>query len=336
MSASPKLSTDETFAHPNSQGGKAGQVNDMPLFLRVKIRSLHKCGNFGVGLGGYLGAHDNNVAPLTLSAPLLLSEHDRNSNAASFLGSRRARPEQYDLALARRAIKLLKYVGILQWPVTCGVKPQFAYAASYLGSRRAKPVQYDLTIARRAIKLLIAGKAEGVRIERGADLPAGFESEWASDSDRTHDKGTYLSHGGHVGFWGGLPLLSRSSRHKSIARSSTHAEIMQLSACAADIVIHRRTTGFLRHAPEQPALLRADKSAAITTAEQQIVLTDVARHIAIRFLYVRELVGHGIVTMRWVSTARNIADIFTKALAATVFNPMRCVIIGKDRSWSYY
>jgi hypothetical protein len=230
----------------------------------------------------------------------------------------------------------LKYVGILQWPVTCGVKPQFAYAASYLGSRRSKPVQYDLTLARRAIKLLIAGKSEGVRIERGADLPSGFESEWASDSDWAHDKGTYLSHGGHIGFWGGLPLLARSSRHKSIARSSTHAEIMQLSACSGDIVIHRRTAGFLRHAPEQPALLRADNAAAITTAEQQIVLTDVARHIAIRFLYVRELVGHGIVTMRWVSTARNIADIFTKALAATVFNPMRCVIIGKDRSWIYY
>ena len=66
------------------------------------------------------------------------------------------------------------------------------------------------------------------------------------------------------------------------------------------------------------------------------MLTNVARHIAVRFLYVRELVGHGIVTMRWVSSARNIADIFTKALPATVFNMIRCVLIGKDRSWSYY
>jgi hypothetical protein len=70
--------------------------------------------------------------------------------------------------------------------------------------------------------------------------------------------------------------------------------------------------------------------------KQHIVLTDVARQIVIRFLCVRELVGHGIATMRWVSTARDIAGIFTKALAATVFNPMRCVIIGKDRSSIYY
>jgi hypothetical protein len=92
--------------------------------------------------------------------------------------------------------------------------------------RRANPTQYDLSLAKRAIKLLVAGKALSVRLERGGDLPPGFESEWVADSNWANDTGSYYSHGGHAGYFAGLPLGGRSMRHKSFARSSTHTGLM--------------------------------------------------------------------------------------------------------------
>jgi hypothetical protein len=216
------------------------------------------------------------------------------------------------------------------------VFPHFAFAASLLGTRRSRPTRYDLTLATRAVRCLIGARLDFLRLERGTDLPGDWESRWDCDSDWAGDKDTFRSHGGHHGTWGGLPLLSRSGRQKSMARSSSAAEIMQLSTCGADIVVHRRTAGFLRHPPSQPALCHADNAASIKVAEQQIVLTAIARHVAVRYLYIRELVGHGVVTLLWVSSARNVADVFTKPLHPALFFAFKAVVVGLDRLWRYF
>ena len=98
----------------------------------------------------------------------------------------------------------------------------------------------------------------------------------------------------------------------------------------------RRTAGFLRHPPRLPALIRADNTAAIKVSEQMIVLTAVARHVAVRYLYVREAVGHGAVSLLWVSSGRNVADIFTKPLVPAMFLAFRAVLLGLDRLWKYF
>ena len=41
-------------------------------------------------------------------------------------------------------------------------------------------------------------------------------------------------------------------------------------------------------------------------------------------------------TLLWVSSARNVADVFTKALLAPAFVAFRSVILGLDRLWRYY
>ena len=92
----------------------------------------------------------------------------------------------------------------------------------------------------------------------------------------------------------------------------------------------------MRHPPKAPAVLHADNAAAITVAEQQIMLTEVARHIAVRYLYIRELVGHRIITLVWVSSARNLADIFTKPLVRVSFAAIEAVLRGRDRLWRFF
>ena len=52
------------------------------------------------------------------------------------------------------------------------------------------------------------------------------------------------------------------------------------------------------------------------------------RHIAIRYLYVNELVNEGVVSLRYVRTTEMSADVLTKALATTEHRKHINVLFG--------
>ena len=47
------------------------------------------------------------------------------------------------------------------------------------------------------------------------------------------------------------------------------------------------------------------------------------RHIAVRVFYIRELVQNKEIEISWIPSTENIADIFTKPLARTLFNELK-------------
>ena len=75
------------------------------------------------------------------------------------------------------------------------------------------------------------------------------------------------------------------------------------------------------------AMLHCDNSAAKAISECQIKLTSLMRHIAVRHLYVRELVYKGVVVLKWVPSAENIADLGTKALDEKTFDMLVRMIL---------
>ena len=60
-------------------------------------------------------------------------------------------------------------------------------------------------------------------------------------------------------------------------------------------------------------ILRVDNQSAIAMAHHD-VFHPRTKHIAIRYHFIREVVAQGLLTLKWVETDLNIADIFTKAL----------------------
>jgi hypothetical protein len=47
------------------------------------------------------------------------------------------------------------------------------------------------------------------------------------------------------------------------------------------------------------------------------------KHVDVKYHFVTETVERGVVTLKWVPTAQQQADIFTKALAAPIFTTLR-------------
>ena len=77
---------------------------------------------------------------------------------------------------------------------------------------------------------------------------------------------------------------------------------------------------------QEATKVRVDNTAAITIAKNEVT-TDRNRHIAIRHLWVRDLVQAGEVNLEYVRTNNNPADFLTKILPAPRFRELRDIIM---------
>jgi hypothetical protein len=61
------------------------------------------------------------------------------------------------------------------------------------------------------------------------------------------------------------------------------------------------------------------------------VYSDRNKHIDVRYHYTRWLVEEGVVEVKYISTHKQLADIFTKALPRDQFQKLRNIIMGHAR-----
>ncbi|GJX00253.1 hypothetical protein Tco_0184166 [Tanacetum coccineum] len=111
-----------------------------------------------------------------------------------------------------------------------------------------------------------------------------------ADADHAGCQDTRRSTSGSAQFLGDKLVSWSSKKQKSTAISSTEAEYIALSGCCSQILWMRSQ------------------------------LTDYAKHIDIRYHFIKEQVENGIVELYFVRTEYQLADIFTKPLPRERFN----------------
>ena len=68
-----------------------------------------------------------------------------------------------------------------------------------------------------------------------------------------------------------------------------------------------------------PTIMYVDNQAAKVIADNHYKLTEMSRHMAVRHLYIRELVQQRVIHLQWVPSPLNLSDCGTKALDADKF-----------------
>ncbi len=96
-----------------------------------------------------------------------------------------------------------------------------------------------------------------------------------------------------------------------IAMTSAARETMSLRALLHEL-------GF----PASNAMVFCDNSPALFLAENSVV-TPKSKHIDIRYHFLRDICQRGLLTFKWIPSASQIADVFTKYLQRELFQ--RCV-----------
>ena len=118
-----------------------------------------------------------------------------------------------------------------------------------------------------------------------------------------------------------------SKKQPTVALSSCEAEIVAASEAAKEAVYLSRFFGELDASGGQPVDMAVDNQSAIHCSyndEQHKRM----KHVERRHFYVRECVENHQLRVPFVRSADNLADFFTKPLAASVFFPMRDLIMN--------
>jgi ribonuclease HI len=137
------------------------------------------------------------------------------------------------------------------------------------------------------------------------------DASWANDPD------TRKSVTGYVFFLAGGPISWSSKRQPTVALSTAEAEYMALSAAAQEAKWLSMFMGELGF-QQDTITIYSDNQSAIAIANNPVHHAR-TKHIDLRHHFIRECVENNIIMLKYITSAKQIADIFTKPLNGPTF-----------------
>jgi hypothetical protein len=133
------------------------------------------------------------------------------------------------------------------------------------------------------------------------------------DADYGGCRDTRRSTSGYVFMMAGGAVTWSSKRQTTVALSTVEAEYVAMSRCAQQMTWMQSWLSEANIKYDLPGIIRGDNRGAIALTKNTRDHGKV-KHIDIRHHYIRELLQSGTIAMEQVSSADNLADIFTKPL----------------------
>jgi hypothetical protein len=194
-------------------------------------------------------------------------------------------------------------------------RPDIAVAVMKLAQHNCSPEPRHYAAAKHVLRFL-AGTIS-LRTHYGG-ASADSELHGFSDSDWASCPAERISISGYVWFFNGGPVSHSSKKQLTHALSSTEAEYMALTAAIQDGLWITSFFECLRIPFTLPLRLFADNAGAIALSEEAANHTR-TKHIDLRYHFIRAHIESGTFKPEWLSTHKNVADIFTKCLPRPQF-----------------
>ena len=199
-------------------------------------------------------------------------------------------------------------VGCLLWLAGC-TRPDIMFAASYLSRALAKPSRHHWDLAQGVLTYLSHTKTVGLRLGGDGELQGWVDSDWAGCRD------TRRSTTGWLMEYRGSPITWSSRRQATVSTSTVEAEYIAVAEAGKEAVWLRNLLGELGLEQRGPTPLHCDNQGSIRLAGQPTTHSR-TKHIDIKHHLIRELVDTGRVSLLYISSAEQKADILTKLLPA--------------------
>jgi Reverse transcriptase (RNA-dependent DNA polymerase) len=178
--------------------------------------------------------------------------------------------------------------------------------------------------------LTFTPKDESFEVYADADFAGNWNKEIAE-----HDTSTAKSRSGYVIKYANCPIVWASKLQTEIALSSTESEYVSLSQALREVIpmmalieelakagFHINTTD-----PKVHCKAFEDNSGAAEMARLP-KMRPRTKHMNIKYHHFRSAVEEGKISIHAISTHDQVADIFTKPLAPTIFKKFRELIMG--------
>lgn len=139
-----------------------------------------------------------------------------------------------------------------------------------------------------------------------------------SDADYANDNATRRSMTGYVFIKNGAAITWSSQRQQSVALSTTEAEFMAACAATKEVIWIKQLLCDIGEYKQGFVCLNIDNQSAINVIKNS-EFHKRCKHIDIKYNFVKEKYNEKIITLNYVSTDHQFADIFTKALSRDRF-----------------
>lgn len=202
------------------------------------------------------------------------------------------------------------------------------YVVSVLTRYLNAPFNYHLAAARRVLqylrgaserKLMFGGVPDSLPessvVNLQHDIQIYTDSSWAGDH------GDRKSTGGHITLIDNRPISWQSKKQSTVSKSSTEAEYYALAEAASEALFMRQ---WMNHYVGQLSSIpiKCDNQGAILIADHS-TNHNRTKHIDVKHFFVRDHVHDKHITIGYISTKDQFADILTKPPATSIFLNLR-------------
>lgn len=197
-------------------------------------------------------------------------------------------------------------------------RPDITYAVSNVARFCGAPSKQHWTAVKRILRYLKGTQGLGLLYTKdGPQECIGY-----SDSDWAGDIGDRKSTSGYMFQMSGAAVTWRSKKQTCVALSTAEAEYIALASATQEAMWLRQLTTDLRMGPDRSMLIFEDNQSAICMASNP-QFHGRAKHIDIKYHFVREQVKSGIVELKYCPSDEMIADMLTKGLSWNKFVKLR-------------
>jgi hypothetical protein len=208
-------------------------------------------------------------------------------------------------------------IGSLTYAAIC-TRPDISAAVGALSQFMANPNSVHWTGVKRILRYLRGTVNHGLVYDGKGDTElVGF-----SDADWAGDVNTRRSTSGYAFQLGNSTITWSSRRQATVARSSTEAEYVSLSAAAQECIWLRRLVSSLGVKTDIPTTIFEDNQGAIDIAKNP-KHHGRTKHIDVSHHFVRERVASNEIILTHRPTGEMVADVLTKGVTAVKFRKFR-------------
>lgn len=208
-------------------------------------------------------------------------------------------------------------------------RPDMGFLANDMSRHLINPTRKDCKKGWRALRYLrgttdLGITFSGSKISR--TLVAYSDANWAGLGEENA-----RSTSGWILKIGSGPIAWSSKKQDMTALSATESEYISATLAALQIVWTRRILTDCGIKLTKPTPLICDNRAAIQLASTRKV-SQRTKHINVRYHKIRELIEDGEITMSWIRSEDQPADLFTKPLGPHIFLRLRPIIMGTEHN----
>jgi hypothetical protein len=195
-------------------------------------------------------------------------------------------------------------------------QPDIAFSVGVCARFQANPKESYLTVVKRIIKHVNDTLLYGMWYSKETNLVlAGyFNADWAGNAnDRKSTSGG--------GFYVGNNLVAwMSKKQASISLSTAEAEYIAVGSCCTQLLWMKTLLGDYGFS-QDTMIINCDNTSAINISKNPVQHSR-TKHIDIRHHFLRDLVESEVVSLSFIPTENQLADILTKPLDGSRFESL--------------